>query len=343
MKEIDLSGIWHVRSEEGLYEFDQKVPGSVFQSLEEQGVYEKGNVFYRDNNRQCLDMAERDFFFTRSFTADRDLLASDRILLEAEGLDTLTKISINGQEAARTNNMHRPWLIDIKPFLKEGENSIEIQFFNSLEFIRKERERRTIFAADHDGVVSVQGFNMIRKSHCSYGWDWGPMIPDVGIWRDIRVRGYRDYRLEGIRVLQHHENGKVTLELTGEADVWGGAPAMDFVLTSPSGKRQEARAVCGEKVTITVEKPQLWWPNGLGEQPLYTLTGTLPDGQEKTLRIGLRTLTVLQEKDEWGETFAFAVNGIPFFSRGADYIPEDVYLTRVTREKTERLIQDAAA
>ncbi len=343
MKEISLNGIWHVRSEEGQYEFDQSVPGSVFQSLEELGVYGEGDVFYRENNRLCLGLAERNFLFSRTFVAGADLLDSDRILLEADGLDTLTIISVNGREAGRTNNMHRPWLIDIKPFVREGENRIEILFLNSLEYIRKERERRTIFASDHNGVVSVQGFNMIRKSHCSFGWDWGPKIPDLGIWRDIRVRGYKDYRLEGIRVLQNHRDGRVDLELSPEAEVWGTAPVMGFTLTGPDGKSQTLDVACGEKGKLTVEAPRLWWPNGLGDQPLYTLTGTLPDGQKRTLRIGLRTLTVLREKDEWGETFAFSVNGIPFFSRGADYIPEDVYLTRVTREKTERLIQDAAA
>ncbi len=340
-EEICLNGQWHVRSEEGKYEFDQPVPGSVFQTLEEQGVYEKGDVFFRDNNRQCLDIADRDFLFSRSFTVGKSILSAERVFLEAEGLDTLTVITVNGREAARTNNMHRPYRIDVKSLLREGENRIEILFQNSLEYIRKERERRLLYAADHDGVVSVQGFNMIRKSHCSYGWDWGPKIPDLGIWRHIRIAAYRSYRLEGIRVIQHHEDGRVNLELIPEADCWGDKPEMAFTLTGPEGKTREAKAVCGEKCVITVENPRLWWPNGLGDQPLYKLEGVLPDGQKGELKIGLRTMTVCRDKDEWGEAFAFTVNGIPFFSRGADYIPEDVYLTRVTREKTERLIQDA--
>lgn len=341
MKELSLNGIWHVRSHDGTYNFDQQVPGSVFQTLEEQGVYGEGDVFFRDNNRRCLEMAERDFVFSRTFDADDALLDSDRVLLEADGLDTLAALELNGVRVAETDNMHRPYAFDIKGMLKKGENRLVITFGNTLAYLRQEQKRRKIFSADNGGETSVEGFNMIRKSHCSYGWDWGPMIPDVGIWKDIRVRGYDGYRLDSLRVAQEHREGKVTLTITPELEIWGEVPAMAVTVTDPEG-RETVLTVAGDgSETLTIDNPRLWWPNGMGEQPLYRVEGILPDGQKKEMKIGLRTMTVIREKDQWGESFAYGVNGVPLFARGADYIPEDVYLTRVTREKTERLIRDS--
>jgi beta-mannosidase len=341
MKELNLGGTWQVHSSDSRYKFEQTVPGSVFQTLEESGAYGEHNVFYRDNNRQCLEMADRDFVFDREFTMDQSMLAMDKVYLEADGLDTLTTISLNGTLLAKTENMHRTYRFEMKSLLKEGKNSIRIIFHNTLEFLKKEQERRKIFSADNGGITSVEGFNMIRKSHCSYGWDWGPMIPDVGIWRDIYIRGYRNCHLESVHVTQVHEENKVTLNLDPEAEIWGETPELSVTLTSPEGQTWETTIKADERGSLVIENPQLWWPNGLGEQPLYKLVCSLADGQRKSMKIGLRTMTVLREKDQWGESFAFAVNGLPLFARGGDYIPEDVYLTRVTREKTERLIKDA--
>jgi beta-mannosidase len=341
MKEINLNGLWDVRSAEGNFAFDQVVPGSVFQTLEEKGLYDDKDVFYQENNRRCLEIANRDFIFTRPFLSDKTITQCDRIYLEADGLDTITEIFLNGQQVGRTDNMHRPWIIPIKEWLKEGENTLEIRFKNSLEYIKKERKRRTLFAADNGGETSVPGFNMIRKSHCSFGWDWGPMIPDLGIWRDIRIRGYNNYRLDRIKVMQHHREKLVELEINPEGEIWGKTPFIELILTGPEGEIGRESVRCGQDFRFTIKNPQLWWPNGLGEQPLYKLEGHLPDGQHREMNLGLRTLTVRQEKDQWGESFTFTVNNIPFFSRGADYIPEDVYLTRVNTEKKERLIKDA--
>jgi beta-mannosidase len=348
MKILSLNGIWNIKSKDGEYDLQGDVPGSLFYTLEQRGDFGEEGLFFRENNLVCLDIADRDFSYSREFTVEADMLKSDNIFLEADGLDTLTDIYINGNKIAETNNMHRNWRFNITEVLHPRKNTINITFENSLEFIRKERERRQLFSSDHGGTISVQGFNMIRKSHCSYGWDWGPKVPDLGIWRDIRIVSYDSARLSSVHVIQTHENEKVVLQLTPEIDHYReNKLTIDAVLTAPDGSKEEFSFPADKQFDYEVKNPQLWWPNGLGEQTIYTLDFKLLDKgnniDDHSMRIGLRTLTVEQEKDEWGETFNFLCNGISVFARGANYIPEDVYLNRNGSYTTEQLIKDCAS
>ncbi|MCK5200514.1 MAG: glycoside hydrolase family 2 protein [Spirochaetales bacterium] len=347
MKLLSLNGIWNIKSEEGEYDLQGDVPGSLFYALEQRGDFGEEGLFFRENNRVCIDIADRDFSWSREFTIEDELLKSDFIFLEADGLDTLTEIYINGNKIAETDNMHRTWRFNIAKALQPGKNTIEIKFKNSLEFIRKERERRHIFSADNGGITSVEGFNMIRKSHCSYGWDWGPKVPDLGIWRDIRIASYDSARLSSVHISQEHENGMVILQITPEIDHYRqNKLTVDVVLTGPDGSKDVFTISADTQSGYELADPQLWWPNGLGEQPLYTLDFKLMDNgniiDDYSSRIGLRTLTVEQEKDEWGETFNFLCNGVSVFARGANYIPEDIFLNRDGSYTTEQLIKDCA-
>jgi beta-mannosidase len=349
LETYSLNGTWNVSSTDEKYQLQTEAPGSLFHSLEQRGEFGKEGVFYRENNRACLDIADRDFLYSREFTLEESFLerSNRRVYLEADGLDTLAEIRVNDRVLGTTDNMHRRYRFDAGSMLRPGSNRIEILFKNSLEYIRKEKERRDIFAADNDGATSVEGFNMIRKSHCSYGWDWGPMIPDVGIWRDIRLSAYDGVRLSSVHVVQDHSEGQVSLRLHPEIEQWADRQrTLRTTITAPDGKKQSVSFPLDGEMIIPIENPQLWWPHGLGDQALYTLDFELTDedGGSDTfsLTIGLRSMTVEQKPDQWGETFHFLVNGIPVFAKGADYIPEDVYLSRVTPDKTEKLIRDCA-
>ncbi|MDA3812015.1 MAG: glycoside hydrolase family 2 protein [Spirochaetaceae bacterium] len=348
MEILDLQGQWNIDSKDGQYKLTGDVPGSLFYTLEQRGDFGEEGLFYRENNNVCLDIADRDFVYSREFTVEDSLLNSDFVFLEAEGLDTLTDIIINGKKIAETDNMHRTWRFNITRDLIPGKNTIAILFKNSLEFLRREKKRRNIFSADNGGITSVEGFNMIRKSHCSYGWDWGPKVPDLGIWRDLNIVSYNSARLNSVHVTQIHENEKVTLELHPDLDTYEkGDFQINVELTTPDGK-EESFTIAADKLSeYEIKNPQLWWPNGLGDQPLYGMVFTLMDGEEEidflAMNVGLRTLSIEQKKDEWGETFNFLCNGISVFARGANYIPEDAFLNRNGNYTTEQLIKDCAA
>lgn len=194
----------------------------------------------------------------------------------------------------------------------------------------------------------MDGFVHIRKAHCMFGWDWGAHLPDAGIWRPVTLLGVDTARIDSVQILQTHREGKVTLQVIPEIDYLcedeaKAALAWDVTIVDPQGQcifRGKAPE------TVTIAHPQLWWPHGYGDQNLYTAEVALlsPDGRVLdtwTRRIGLRTITMDRTPDQWGERFATCVNGVNIFAMGADYIPEDHLLGRVTRETTERLLRKA--
>lgn len=345
MQMIDLSGDWRVASLDGVFSLPGTVPGSFFYDLERSGYWGDHDVFYRENNRQCVEIADRDFVYRRTFLLPQSLCTPDmRLYLEADGLDTLAEIRLNGRLAGSTDNMFRRYRFLIDDMVSPGENEIEIVFRNTVAEIARRQKIRPLWNPHHtlDGAVHL------RKSHSSFGWDWGPVIPDLGIWRPIRVAAYDGARMADVRVTQIHAGDQVHLRLAAQVERWAAAEmVLEWCLTHPDGEATVVTCAPGSALELEVVNPQRWWPNGYGAQPLYKLAcrllgnGCEIDRQQR--QIGLRTLRLVRRKDRFGESFEFAVNGISIFARGANYIPEDVYLTRPDRARTERLIADAAA
>ena len=335
MKNLTLNGSWTLEipgSSFGIV--PASVPGSVYHDLLTANLID--DPFYRDNEMASLKLMDNDFHYSRSFAVSEELLASDAVVLRCEGLDTIATIYINGDIAGLANNMHRIWEFDVKKLLHTGENTIAVHFASPTKYI-KEAYAKSVADGSSDAMV---GFPHIRKAHCMFGWDWGPRLPDAGIWRDISILGIDVARIRDVHVLQHHEEGKVTLEVNTHVTKITGTASVSVTVTAPDGKVWTAQ---GESVSIEIDDPQLWWPAGLGEQPLYTVDVQLGQLDSWVRRIGLRTMTVSRRKDEWGESFSHCVNGIDVFAMGADYIPEDNLLPRVNPQRTRRLLEDARA
>ncbi len=292
--------------------------------------------YWRDNELKTMELMKQDWTFSRSFMLDEAMMSCRKIELDCPGLDTLCDIFINGIPAGRADNMHRHWVFDITHAVHEGENEISIEFHSPVNYI-KERD-----AEDHWGGSrhAMRGFPYIRKAHCMFGWDWGPRLPDMGIWKDIGITGVDSARITGWKEEQSFSDGRAVLKITVEQK--GDAEKEVIVITPDSRElRSEDNSV------FVIDDPQLWWPNGLGGQPLYTVKmclfsdGRCVDSLEK--KIGLRTMKLSRKKDQWGESFAHSVNGVSFFAMGADYIPEDNILTRITPERTRKLLSECKA
>lgn len=253
-----------------------------------------------------------------------------------EGLDTLAHVSLNGREIAFADNMHIPWVWDVKEQLHAGENTLEIRFDSPILYCAKKAEE----APGWESSDATPGFRHLRKAHCMFGWDWGPRLPDAGIWRPIFLRTWDTARLENALMLQAHHDGVVDVTIRPEI---AGESAWSAEITAPDGEVMIIPETTAAEQVVAIQNPQLWWPNGLGKQPLYRVTVRLATGDTRTWRIGLRTMTVSREKDEWGEEFCHVVNGMKVFAMGADYIPEDNILARVTPERTRRLLEDCKA
>lgn len=341
MKEYSLNGLWSMQViGENVFQVNTEVPveipGSVYSGLLKAG--KMPDPYYRDNELDALKLMENDFEFYRTFQAGEDMLRADQLLFLFEGIDTLADIYVNGKWIGSANNMHRQWEFPLRPFIQLGENTVKVTLHSPTRYIKEENEKV------YTGGVSeaMEGFPHLRKAHCMFGWDWGPRLPDAGIFRSVKILAIDGGRFQDIYVEQKHLQDEVrlsfriNLDRTGEEEL-----SCCVITTTPDGEILEQQ----EDGEIVIKNPKLWWPNGYGAQPLYTVKAVLygEDGDIRDVwerRIGLRTVTVNQEKDEWGNCFAHEVNGVKIFAMGADYIPEDNIFSRITPERTRKLLMD---
>jgi len=361
MKRQTLNGIWQM-SESGPLsypKYDTKVPGSVLSGLLDNGAIE--DPFYRDNEYATRDLFWKDYEFCRTFQVTKELLEETCVDLVCYGLDTLTEIYINGTFFDRTNNMHRTYRLPVRDRLQVGENQIRIVFKSTLQYMKdyKYEEHRKI---TYFNLGTILGSNLIRKAHSMFGWDWGPQLPDAGIFRDIELQAYSGAKLKDTNIIQEHREKEVYItyktkltlldEDIYEVKVRTFGPDGNEIATESKEVQkkdviqygtQPQEAMVEEK--IQVKNPQIWWPNGYGEHPLYKVEVTLQKNgvvlESNDYTMGLRTLEVSQEKDQWGSEFAFKVNGIKIFTKGANYIPEDCVYSRITLERQEHLVRSS--
>ena len=326
------------------------VPGSVYYDLLQAGKME--DPYYRDNELKALKIMEQDFVYETLFEADEKIWKKEVQLLRFEGIDTLADIYLNETHLSYVNNMHRIWEFPVKGLLKKGENSLRVVFHSPTRYIREMYEKNHVEGTSD----AMRGFPSIRKAHCMFGWDWGPRLPDAGLWREVKLLAYSDARIDSVYFTQVHEKEQVTLladlkmELAGKSSKKAENLEWRVRITDPDGETSVYQKSAGaqeenSQIKILIQNPKLWWPNGYGDQPLYQVqTELLKNGQmidTDTKRIGLRTMTVRREKDAFGESFAHEVNGVPIFAMGGDYIPEDNILARVTPERSRNLLIQA--
>lgn len=333
-EQVNLGGAWRMREADSQTWHSAHVPGSVYADLMADGTMP--DPFWRENELDAFERMKKDYVYQRTFTVSEAQLAHAHVELVCEGLDTLAHVSLNGREIAFADNMHITWVWDVKEQLHAGENTLEIRFDSPILYCAKKAEE----APGWESSDATPGFRHLRKAHCMFGWDWGPRLPDAGIWRPIFLRTWDTARLENALMLQAHHDGVVDVTIRPEI---AGESAWSAEITAPDGEVLTLPETTAAEQVITIEHPQLWWPNGLGKQPLYRVTVRLATGDTRVWRIGLRTMTVSREKDEWGEEFCHVVNGVKVFAMGADYIPEDNILARVTPERTRRLLEDCKA
>jgi beta-mannosidase len=347
MKRLNLNGDWSVEKAGEKTIYPARVPGDIHGDLFRSKVIP--DPYYRDNELDLFWIGEADWIYSRDFTVTKAVLKHDRVLLRCEGLDTLATIKLNGRTIAKTDNMHRTWEFDIKETLREGRNTITIRFDSATRFVREKDRQRKLPQWIQPG--SVPGGNHLRKEPCNFGWDWGPSLVTCGIWRDIHLLAFNTARLTDVLITQKHTKSEARLQIHLTAGKTNKERLSGRITFVHNGTRIVKEAdFKGQKaeIDLTVKNPDLWWPNGMGPQHLHDLTAELLDSRGRVIdkvskRIGLRTLKLDRHKDKWGESFQFVANGVPFFAKGANWIPAEAILSRLTRKDYERLIKDSAA
>jgi len=345
MKKLSLTGAWEFRQAGTQAWLPASVPGGVHTDLLALGRIP--DPFAGDNEKRVQWVADAAWEYRRQFSASPDLLQQPLIELVCDGLDTLASLSLNGQDLGSTANMFRQYRFDVKPLLKAGANELVIEFDSPVRYCAAQQAVRSLPGVSQ----AIPGGPHLRKAPCQFGWDWGPQLPPIGIWKDIRLEGYEGARIADVRLSQQHSVGQVTV--TAEITVQNPdeTPCLAGMrITAPDGQVFETSAAIlpdnENKLQIIIANPQLWWPNGYGSQPLYQVnielnqSGRMLDQRE--YRIGLRTIELRQEPDEWGRSFTFVVNGLPIFAKGSNWIPADSFPTRLTDAWLEGLIRPAA-
>jgi beta-mannosidase len=261
-----------------------------------------------------------------------------------DGLDTMAAIELNGHLLGHTANMHRSYRFDVQRFLVDGGNELTVSFSSALTHAEKIEA-----ALGPRAHVNAHPFNMIRKMACSFGWDWGPDLQTAGIWRPVRLERWHTARLAQVRpVVTVSGTGSGQVEVHADVE-WApdGHENLTLRITAGAGERTVVVPAGQRTVVARVEVPDvdLWWPAGYGDQPLYDLEVVL-SGRSDPLdhaerRIGFRTITVDTTPDEIGTPFTVVVNSKPVFVKGANWIPDDHFLTRITRDRLARRVDQA--
>ena len=350
MKIQSLAGAWEFHQVGADEWLPANVPGGVHTDLLALGRIP--DPFAADNEQRVRWVAESDWAYRRRFSCSAELQAEEKIFLVCEGLDTLARVVLNGHELGRTANMFRRYEWEVKRLLNaNGENEISLAFSSPVKFIAEKQALRDLPGPYH----SIAGGPYLRKAPCQFGWDWGPQLPPIGIWKDIRLEGYCEARLAEIHLRQAHSAGEVTIEARLLVQQWGKTPiAAAARITTPSGEIIETEAVISRQgeafLKALIPNPELWWPNGYGGQPLYQVEISIKHADlskpglldQRRYQVGLRTIELRQEPDRWGRSFVIAVNEVPIFCKGANWIPADSFPTRTTHENLEWLIRGAA-
>ena len=344
MKIQSLAGDWEFRQAGTEEWLPARVPGGVHTDLLALGRIP--DPFVGDNEKRVQWVAEVDWEYRRRFATAPELLRQPHIWLICDGLDTLATVSLNGCELGRAANMFRQYHWDVKPLLKAGENELRIAFDSPVRFAAAQQAIRCM-----PGVPqAIPGGPYLRKAPCQFGWDWGPQLPPIGVWKDIRLEGYEGARIEDVHLRQQHAEGQVMVEAQITVQVWDEVPRSAVMrLVAPDGQVFETSGAVapGDKsrLRIVIPNPQLWWPNGYGAQPLYQASVELHQAdillERREYQLGLRTLELRQQPDEWGRSFTFVVNGLPIFVKGSNWIPADSFPTRISDVHLEGLIRAA--
>lgn len=340
---IALDGKWKLNSSFLEEDLEVNVPGSIYNDLITNGLLE--DPYYRDNEKRSIECIMHDYHYNRTFVINAEQLQNN-ILLCFDGIDTVSEIYINDVFAFETHNMHRRYQFPINEFIHEGENKLDVRIKPAIDFMNEEAKKCNYEYMQM--YYAIKNYIFIRKAHCMFGWDWGPQLPDGGIFRKCYLKIQNTSMIEDVEVFQNVNLEKNYANLTFNIKNYK-KNNETLLFEFYDGRRllysKEMPVSEEQKVNLSIQRPKLWMPAGYGKPNLYTVrVKVLSDGNvvdEKTLKIGIRKVEIVREKDVYGESFTVRVNGVNVFLKGSNYIIEDNILPRRNKERTRTLLLDA--
>jgi len=335
--ERDLSSEkWQFKNSKEQKWLTAKVPGTVHLDLMDNKIIPDP---YKDENEKKVQWIENeDWDYQTIFKISEKELQNQNIDLVFNGLDTFSEIYLNGKLLRKTDNMFRKWEIPVKQNLKIGDNLLQIKFKSAVN-VGKELAKKVPF------TIPESPRSFVRKAQYQFGWDWGPRLVTAGIWKDVKLNFWNNAKLENIKIEQKSVT-KQKAELNIQTEIIAEKEGKYSVsINNQPNSFQLKKGKNTIQIPFTINNPKLWQPNGWGDPNLYDIKISLQKDSKildnKTERIGLRTIELIQEKDTKGKSFYFKVNGNPMYIKGTNWIPSDSFSPRITKEKYQKLIKDS--
>ncbi|MCJ8154630.1 glycoside hydrolase family 2 protein [Chryseobacterium sp. SSA4.19] len=326
---------WQFKNAKEKKWFSASVPGTVHLDLMNNKIIPDP---YKDENEKKIQWIENeDWEYQTTFTISPGELKNQNIELIFNGLDTFSEIYLNGKLLRKTDNMFRKWPLPVKAYLKIGENHLKITFKSAVNE-GKELAKKVPFTMPE----SPRSF--VRKAQYQFGWDWGPRLVTAGIWKDVKLIFWNQAKIENVKVEQ-----KIITKQKAELNIYTEIIAekdgkYSVLINNKINNIQLKKGKNTIGLPFTVKHPKLWQPNGWGDPNLYEIKISLQKESQVLSnikeRIGLRTIELVQQKDEKGKSFYFKVNGNPIYAKGTNWIPSDSFTPRITKEKYQKLIKD---
>jgi beta-mannosidase len=354
---VDLTqNNWQFKSAADQHWLPATVPGTVHTDLLDNGIIH--DPFFRLNEKKLQWIDKIDWEYRTEFLLDDTLNENELSELTFEGLDTYAEVFLNDKLILQTDNMFRTYKVDVTNSVLSGINELRINFLSpinkGLELLANNQYQlpATNDQSENGEMADKKVSPFVRKAPYHFGWDWGPRLVTSGIWKPIYLTIWNKARIKELFVNQLDIKANVAeiqIHTVIEAAKYLSLSykiidvANNQLLASDNLDLEPGNNHI--KTSIAINNPKLWWPNGHGEQNLYKFKVELYNGNDllatKTVKTGLRSIKVVREPDAKGKSFYFEVNGLPVFAKGANYIPNDNFVTRVSNQKYMHILQSA--
>ena len=353
--EVELKNNWSFQKVGDSTWLNATVPGSVHLDLLNNKKIK--DPFFRLNEHELQWIDKEDWQYKTNFEVSEDELSMQNIELEFLGLDTYGKVFLNDSLVLQTDNMFRSYIIDCKHLLKKGKNTLQVLLESPIKkgvkkhdnvgykFPESGNDLAEIGKVEKDKKVGL----FTRKAGYHFGWDWGPRLVPSGLWKPVKLRGWSHHKINDLFIKQNRLDSVASLTAMIEVDVKTASKetSVEVLVNKKSIKIVDVELINGKntlEIPFEIENAELWWPNGMGKQVLYDVEVKINSNSyadSKSHRVGLRTIELITEADSLGSSFYFKVNGHAVFMKGANYIPQDQFQSRVKKSNYEFILNSA--
>ncbi|MEW4428908.1 glycoside hydrolase family 2 protein [Paenibacillus pabuli] len=331
-----------------------QVPGCVHTDLLK--LDKIPDPFYGTNEKEIQWIDKKDWEYRTVFDINEDLLSQEHLEIVFDGLDTYADVYVNDQHVLSADNMFRVWNVDVKSIVKASGNVLRIRFRSPIQedLPKLEKLGYALPASNDQSDVGGLGDKRVsifsRKAPYHYGWDWGPRFVTSGIWREARLEGWSEVKINDVFIRQNEVTASAA-SLTAIVEVETFNPIETIIRIGTDGQTWELAAslqagVQTIEIPVSINEPKLWWSRGLGDPHMYSFVTEVLKGEQvladSTVKTGLRSIRLVRDKDEAGASFYFELNGVAVFAKGANHIPNDSFITEITAERYRHEIVSAA-